>query len=300
MKRFFTLGLFFVLFQLMVAAPAVAQDASLFESFKQLAGTWDADLDEDGKFDSVVDYRLIAAGSVVTETLFAGTSHEMITVYCMDGARLLCTHYCASGNQPRMQGTRLADGTIAFKMIDATNLPDRNASHMNSVTYTFVDANHMSVDWGASENGKDTPHAVFRLTRRVPPAEPTKQQPTEKPVTQTPPQSDFMILMYEDDNAWARMPKERQDELMALYMAWMGDLQTRGIFKYGAPCGAKHVLLRGSGATGSVEEITPTKDVLTGIFVVRVSSLDEAVALAKSCPALLHGERVVVRPVSHE
>ncbi len=298
MKNFLGVGFVLVIAQMLSASPAAADDAPLFDSFKKLAGMWDADLDEDGKSDAPVEYRVIAAGSVVTETLFAETPHEMITVYCMDGARLLCTHYCASGNQPRMQGARLPNGTISFKMIDATNLPDTNASHMNSVAYTFVDANHVNVDWGASENGKDAPHALFRMTRRVQASEPTKEQPKENAMSAA--NSDFMILMYEDDNAWERMPKERQDELMALYMQWVGDLQKRGIFKYGAPCGRKQVLLCGSGAAGTVEAITPVKDVLTGIFVVSAANIDEATALAKSCPALLHGERVVVRPATHE
>ena len=113
-------------------------------------------------------------------------------------------------------------------------------------------------------------------------------------------QSDFVILMYEDDNSWEKLPKDQQDELMKQYMAWVSDLKARGIFKSGSPCGNKQVLLSGSGGKIVTESITPKKDVLTGFFVVRAANLDEAVALAKTCPSLTHGERIIVRPGTHE
>ena len=46
--------------------------------------------------------RTTGGGSAVTETLFPGTAHEMMSVYHMDGDDLVLTHYCAGGNQPRM------------------------------------------------------------------------------------------------------------------------------------------------------------------------------------------------------
>lgn len=49
-----------------------------FEKLKTLAGTWDATvLNPDGDETTVV-YRVTAEGSVVMETMFAGTPHEMI------------------------------------------------------------------------------------------------------------------------------------------------------------------------------------------------------------------------------
>ncbi|MCK7511304.1 MAG: hypothetical protein MZV70_49445 [Desulfobacterales bacterium] len=50
-----------------------------------------------------VTYRITANGSVVLETLFPGTDHEMLTLYHLDNDRLGLTHYCAMGNQPRME-----------------------------------------------------------------------------------------------------------------------------------------------------------------------------------------------------
>ena len=33
----------------------------------------------------------------------SGTPHEMITMFHMDQAELLATHYCSAHNQPRMR-----------------------------------------------------------------------------------------------------------------------------------------------------------------------------------------------------
>jgi hypothetical protein len=44
-----------------------------------------------------------AGGSVVMETMMAGTDYEMINMYHLDGDDLVLTHYCAGGNQPTMR-----------------------------------------------------------------------------------------------------------------------------------------------------------------------------------------------------
>jgi hypothetical protein len=69
----------------------------------------------------------------------------MLTV---DGDRLLLTHYCDAGNQPRMVGTVSPDGkTITFKFIDATNLQPAQGGHMQSAVFTFIGADHHTETW---------------------------------------------------------------------------------------------------------------------------------------------------------
>src|SRR5471030_2984942 len=83
--------------------PTPPTNAAL-EKMKKLAGTWLL-ADKDGKpTDEVASaIKVTAGGSVVHETLFPGQPHEMISVYTVDGADLIMTHYCVLGNQPRMK-----------------------------------------------------------------------------------------------------------------------------------------------------------------------------------------------------
>jgi hypothetical protein len=85
-----------------------------------------------------------------------GHSEDMISMIHMDGDRLLLTHYCEAGNQPRMSATASPDGkTITFNFLDATNLSSPDAGHMNRVIFTFVDANHHTEDWQFLDHGKE-------------------------------------------------------------------------------------------------------------------------------------------------
>ncbi|HSB61114.1 MAG TPA: hypothetical protein VLI67_05305, partial [Vicinamibacteria bacterium] len=98
-------------------APAAgAKPSAGFERFKALAGEWVAA--EDGemarKGDLVARYAVTAAGSAVVETIFPGTSHEMVTVYHADGPDLVLTHYCVEGNQPRMRAKNAGASRFDF------------------------------------------------------------------------------------------------------------------------------------------------------------------------------------------
>jgi hypothetical protein len=68
---------------------------------------------------------------------------DPITMFHLDGERLILTHYCDAGNQPRMAATISSDGkTIVFDFLEATNLLSSQAGHMQRVTFNFIDADH--------------------------------------------------------------------------------------------------------------------------------------------------------------
>jgi hypothetical protein len=95
-------------------------------------------------------------------------SHEkMISMFYMDGPnRLMLTHYCNDGTQPRMTASASPDGkTITFDFLDATNLATPDAGHYQRIVFTMLDANHHTEDWTFNDHGKDMKE-FFDLQRK--------------------------------------------------------------------------------------------------------------------------------------
>jgi hypothetical protein len=90
----------------------------------------------------------------------------MITMFHPDGDRLLMTHYCGAGNQPRMVGTLSPDGkTLTFEFLDASNLASPQAGHMHRMVLTFLDAGHHTEAWTWVDQGKEMTE-LFDLQRK--------------------------------------------------------------------------------------------------------------------------------------
>jgi hypothetical protein len=142
-----------------------------FERLKSLEGTWTGRSWHDGAGqgageDVTAIYKVTAAGSAVQETLFPGLPHEMVTMYHMDGARLILTHYCAVGNQPRMELEASTDpNVLSFKFAGGTNMVE-NDMHMHSARIDFVDADHIRGEWGSMRDGKPAGSARFDMARK--------------------------------------------------------------------------------------------------------------------------------------
>src|ERR1700730_16954705 len=151
MVRAAALGL--LLFSL-TAAGAQSQARIGLEKLKSLVGTWHG---KTAKGQPVEDiYSLTAGGTAVMGDDKMG-SEEMLSLFYVDGNRLLMTHFCPSGNQPRMQATISPDlKTISFDFLDATNLPSPQAGHMHHATYIFSDSDHYSHEWTWMQDGKGT------------------------------------------------------------------------------------------------------------------------------------------------
>ena len=126
------------------------------ETIKKLAGEWVV-ADKDGKpTDQVASrFTVTAGGSTVTEVIFPGTDHEMLTVYHMDGKDLVLTHYCILGNQPHLRATAGNDPkTLTFKFENGANIDPAKSNHMHEATITLVDADHIKSVWTRCEEGK--------------------------------------------------------------------------------------------------------------------------------------------------
>ena len=137
-----------------------------FTRLKALVGEWEGDT-QMGK--AHLTYELIAGGSALVERETMGNMPPMMTVYHIDGSRLLLTHYCATGNQPRMQARRYdpATGELVFEFLDATNLAGPRAGHMHNAKIRLRDNDHFSGEWEFYENGerKNTEAAQYTRVR---------------------------------------------------------------------------------------------------------------------------------------
>ena len=152
-------------FAVLFATAAFADSSALaFEKIKALSGSWDGKASNGRPVQ--VSFRVTSNGSAIMSEI---TGHEdMISMFHMDGPnRLLLTHYCAVGNQPRMEASVSPDGkTITFNFVDATNLASPDAAHMRKMVLTLVDENHHTEVWTFNDHGKEHT-AVFDLRRKL-------------------------------------------------------------------------------------------------------------------------------------
>ncbi|AKV04490.1 PhnB protein [Labilithrix luteola] len=94
---------------------------------------------------------------------------------------------------------------------------------------------------------------------------------------------------------------ERAQRSMEAMMAWMRDLEAKGhLAEPGQPLDTAGKVVRGRKGESALVTDGPyaeTKDVILGYILVRAKDLAEAAALAESCPMVIGGELVEVRPV---
>jgi hypothetical protein len=137
-----------------------------FERMKTLVGTWTGKVDlGQGPVDMTIQYRLIAAGSVVEERCFIGTPNEMVSMYYDEGGKLAMTHYCAIGNRPSMKLKSSDAKTIRFDFDSSCGIDPSKESHMHALTITFNDADTITASCRSLMDGKEAPENPTVLKR---------------------------------------------------------------------------------------------------------------------------------------
>jgi hypothetical protein len=141
---------------LLTATAGLAQTTAQksFDQLKSLTGTWEGKNAEGMPLQ--VSFRGTAGGSALMSEIHGHGPENMISMFHLDGPdRLLLTHYCGVGNQPRMTASASPDGkTITFDFLDATNLATPDAGHMQRLVIAILDANHHTEDWTFTDHGK--------------------------------------------------------------------------------------------------------------------------------------------------
>jgi hypothetical protein len=151
-----------MLFTTAVFAQSDAQRS--FDQLKSLAGSWEGKNSIGNPVQ--VSYRMTAGGSALMSEI-VGHGETMISMINFDGPnRLLLTHYCTVGNQPRMQASASPDGkTITFNFLDATNLDNPQSGHMDHVVIALLGPDHHTEEWNFIDHGKEIKE-FFDLTRK--------------------------------------------------------------------------------------------------------------------------------------
>jgi hypothetical protein len=136
-----------------------------FAQLKSLNGSWEGK--GPGGSALHVSWRETAGGSAILSEILGTGPENMISMFHLDGPnRLLMTHYCGAGNQPRMQASVSPDGkTITFTFVDGTNIAP-GAGHMQSMILTMLDDNHHTEDWTFLDHGKEMKE-FFDLHRKL-------------------------------------------------------------------------------------------------------------------------------------
>lgn len=136
-----------------------------FEKLKSLAGTWDTTSPEGEP--TTVTYKVVSNGSAVMETISHKSEADMISMYTVDGDRLMMTHYCGIGNQPRMRAS-VPSGDIKelkFSFVDGTNMK-KTDMHMHALDMKFIDDTHVENTWSLYNKGKLENDHKFAMTRK--------------------------------------------------------------------------------------------------------------------------------------
>ena len=136
------------------------------EKLKTLSGTWQGTTVMDGKEMPVtVTYKTSSNGSIVVETLFPGTPHEMVSVYYDENGKLAMTHYCAMDNQPHFTLEDSEGNEIDLVFVSGSNLDPSKDSYMHGVSFEFRGDNRMAQEWTYYDKGKEQGTTTFKFTR---------------------------------------------------------------------------------------------------------------------------------------
>jgi len=128
------------------ASPAPQSDArKAFEKMKTITGSWQGAI-----MDISMDFTIRAASSGTAilhegNTAGGGPPNHEITMFYLDGDRLLATHYCDAGNRSRLEGKMSPDGkTIEFSFIDVTG--STRGGYLRGMMFTMIDANRHVIE----------------------------------------------------------------------------------------------------------------------------------------------------------
>ena len=109
------------------------------------------------------------------------------------------------------------------------------------------------------------------------------------------------MLIFRGTDWYKGLSPEQMQQVADNWMAWFNRLKDEGTAIAGNPLEREGKIVSGkNGRVVSDGPFAESKETIGGYFLLRVGSLDNAVAIAQQCPGLPYGIRVEVRPVAAE
>ena len=107
------------------------------------------------------------------------------------------------------------------------------------------------------------------------------------------------MLIFRSTDWYKGLSPEQMQQVADQWMAWFNGLKEEGKCLSGNPLEREGKIV-GKNRSVSDGPFAESKESIGGYFLLRVGSMDEAVAIAQQCPGLPFGIRVEVRPVAGE
>lgn len=109
------------------------------------------------------------------------------------------------------------------------------------------------------------------------------------------------MLIFRGTDWYKGLSPEEMQQVGDKWMAWFKGLMASGKAVAGNPLEREGKIVSGkNGRVISDGPFAESKETIGGYFLLKVQTMDDALAIAKECPGLPYGIRVEVRPVAGE
>lgn len=114
------------------------------------------------------------------------------------------------------------------------------------------------------------------------------------------PKSPYLLIFRDvSPEVYKAMSPDQRQQLMQQWNAWYDGLAAAGKVQHGHPLeGSGRVVTGARGERVSDGPFAEATEGIGGYFLLTVSGIDEATAIAQRCPSLPYGMSVEVRPVA--
>ncbi len=108
-------------------------------------------------------------------------------------------------------------------------------------------------------------------------------------------------LHFQGNDWYAGLSSDELQKAMGQFKAWFDALAEKGKIKGGQALARAGATISGkNGRTVADGPFAESKEAIGGFILLRVDTLEEAIAIAKTNPGLAHGATIEVRPVAEE